>query len=495
MTVQRGFHTEVRDHGKKQLEFRSHYPLTDRKIDRYTVDVWMYFPLPLGINGQDYGVDRFFSDIKCLTRYSASYIPLPRLVDPECDISPLHRIRKTLGGAALPQDIARQNILYELRSLANIYESEIVATERIMADAVSEGRMSVVKDTIKGNLKDIKAFLDTWRDLYSLFLEPAVDVRLREAYAWTDESISITTEKALHDLHLSISPDDEAPSLVKRINKIMEGEEEHRRTMGYRSLPSEASSSEAERRIYRESVLKKWGQSALYLNHEESTASRNMGHILAGIAAATAMAFAVVVTLWAESRFPGRSLPWALAIIIAYIFKDRIKETLRNVLMHTFPSLVTDQRVKLIDQASGRRVGKVSGRARFLKAHSAPPEISRVRNSGENPFRSILPEEDLIQYRREITIRNRILRKAHTRLDTFTDTIRFRLEHVFRGMDDPEKIIPILSGGKATQIKGHRVYHLNVVIRLNHHGDPTGHIAHYRVVLNRDGLVRIEDVG
>ena len=495
MTVQRNFHTEVRDHGKKQLEFKSHYPLTDKKIDRYTVNVWMYFPLPLGINHRDYGVQRFFSDIKSLTRYSASYIPLPHLVDPECEISPLYRIRRTLGGASLPQDIARQNILYELRSLANIYESEIIASERIMGDAVAEGRMSVVKDTIKGNLKDIKTFLDDWRDLYSLFLEPAVDMGLREAYSWTDESISITTEKALHDLYLSISPDDEAPSLVKRLNKIMDGEEEHRRTMGYSTLPSEATSTEAERRIYRESVLKKWGQSALYLNHEESTTSRNMNHILAGIAAATAMAFAILATMWANSRFPGRSLPWALAIIVAYIFKDRIKETLRNVLMHTFPSLVIDQRVKLIDQASGRRVGKVSGRVRFLKARSAPHEISRIRNSEENPFHSILPEEDLIHYRREITIRNRILRKAHTRLDTFTDTIRFRLEHVFRGMDDPEKIIPILSGGKATQIRGHRVYHLNLVIRLSHHGDPTGHTAHYRVVLNRDGVVRIEEAG
>lgn len=494
MMAHQEFQTDVRYHGQKHLELKNHYPLTSSKTDRYMLDAWIYTPTSLGINKKGYNVKHFLSDVKCLTRFSASFISLSRLIDPECDISPLARIRKELTGASLSKDIRTKRLLYELRSLANIYSSETSASESIITEAVKNGRMTLVKDTIKQNLKDIKAFLEHWRDLYSLFLMPTVKPSLREAYAWTDESISLTTEHVLFELHRQIEPDDEDPSLIKRIRKLMDGELTHRHTMGYHTISPETTEIETERRIYRESTLKKWGQSALYLSQEESGTGRRMGHILAGVAAAAAMTFAVIATILAERFFPGRSLPWALVIIVAYIFKDRIKEILRNILNHTMPGLITDERIRLVDQATGRKVGRVKTRVRFLKAGYAPLDVERLRMAGGIPFRQLLPEEDLIHFRREIIIHNKRLRDSHTRLESLSDIIRFKLDHILDNMDDPKKTMPTFATGEPMEISGNRVYHINLIVCLSRKSGIISHNTRYRLVVNRNGIVRIKPI-
>ena len=135
----------------------------------------------------------------------------------------------------------------------------------------------------------------------------------------------------------------------------------HGLEMGYLSPAPDSGEREMEQRIYREGVLKKWAQSVLYLTHEESPAGRNLNHVVAGIAAAVAMSFAIVSTVAAERFFPGRGLPWAVVLVVAYIFKDRIKESLRGILIRTFPSLVIDHRVRLTDRINGSRAGSDAG--------------------------------------------------------------------------------------------------------------------------------------
>ncbi len=488
----RGFFADVRAHSSEQLELKNHYPLTSSRIDRYVLDAWIYTPVSLGINTKDYGVQRFLSDVKCLTRFSATCIPLSRLIDPDCEVSPIARIRSELTSAILSQDIRSKKVIYELRSLANIYSSETNASESIIADAVKNGRITLVKDTIKQNLKDIKDFLDCWRSLYGLFLNPTVNSSLREAYVWTDESISLTTEHVLFELYRQIEPDDESPSLIRRIRKLMGAELTHRKTMGYHTVSSEATEKDAERRIYRESTLKKWSQSVLYLSQEESGTGRRVGHLMAGVAAAAAMSFAVIATILAERFFPGHNFTWAVAIIIAYIFKDRIKEILRDILKHTLPGLVIDQRVHLVDQASGRKVGAVKSRVRFLRARDAPSEVERLRSLGSNRFRQILPEEDLIHFRREIVIHNGRLRDAHTRLENLSDIIRFKLGSMLTNMDDPVKTIPTFATETPMEISGNRVYHINLIIRLARKSGGAVSFSRYRLSMSRTGLVRID---
>lgn len=492
MTPDQDFRIELKNHGSRQIEIKSHFPLGSGKSKKYALDIWFFVPSTLGMNQRDYGIERFFADLKSLTRFSASHVPLSSIIDPDCDLSPLVRIRREFEHTTMPGHVRSNTILYELRSLASIYSSESINTEAMLSTAVADGKLKLIKDRIKSSLKDIRTFLEQWQKLYHLFLTPNLPGNLKEAYGWADESIAITTEKFLYNLHENIGGDEEAESLLKKIRGMNLNLGEHRDTMGHKMLDRDSSPREIEERIYRESILKKWTQSVLYLTHQESSTQNNMNQILSGVAAAVAMTFAVITTIMAERYFPGRSLPWALALIAAYIFKDRIKETLRTILIHTIPSFVSDQRIRLTDQISKQVIGKVDSRIRFRKAGAAPAHIAAEAYRDDIPFRHVLPEDDLIHLRRGFTIRPGILRQHHSRLENLTDIVRLNLQSILQNMDDPGKDVPVFIDGKPSALHGHRTYPINLVLCLSGRKSHQNHQFRCRLILDRKGIRRIE---
>jgi len=57
-----------------------------------------------------------------------------------------------------------------------------------------------------------------------------------------------------------------------------------------------------------------------------------------------------------------------------------------------------------VDQAICRKIGKV-------KSSKTPPEIQQLKYSRKNTFHNLLPEEDVIYFRRDFSINNKSLRK------------------------------------------------------------------------------------
>ena len=62
-------------------------------------------------------------------------------------------------------------------------------------------------------------------------------------------------------------------------------------------------------------------------------------------------------------------------------------------------------------------------------------------------------------------------------------------------MDDPKKSIPTFAFGEPREIRGRRVYHVNIIPQISLKGRGTGALVRYRLVLSRGGLERLEVVG
>src|SRR5208283_3629821 len=89
--------------------------------------------------------------------------------------------------------------------------------------------------------------------------------------------------------------------------------------------------------LYRIGLLKKFCASVLFLSEEQLPAVGRARQALYAVAAAIAMAFTVLAA-WLVGRFyPSNSLPFALAAIVAYAFKDRIKAFLQNLSSRLLP--------------------------------------------------------------------------------------------------------------------------------------------------------------
>ena len=193
------------------------------------------------------------------------------------------------------------------------------------------------------------------------FWTPHVSEQQREALAWADETISIITERNLNRLFSYCGMMEKPEELRNSLEAFTGKETEYRRSMNYLYLFREEDDRSGERMAYREGVLKKWSQSAMYMNSAESRTPRRIAHILAGAAAGVAMIFAVLVTIFAGRLYAPNSTPWILLIVLSYIFKDRIKEILRDVFGRSLPRIAADQLSILRDPAIGNRGRRFQG--------------------------------------------------------------------------------------------------------------------------------------
>lgn len=482
-------------HSRHHLELKSEYPLPDDVSQTvYETDFYFFFPSQLHVTDKSIGVERFLNNTQIYTRFSSPALSLDRLVDPLCEQSPLKRIRTFISLSEWEHSKNKDTLLYELQTLVNMYRSEITGFVRLMrVELKKQSWEDICSRRIEQVLDDMTFFLKDFRELHSLFLNPHVSDKQRKALAWADESISIITERNLIRLFSYCDVMESSDHLKRSFGKITALETEYRKSMNYQYLYLEEDSRSGERLAYRESLLKKWSQSAMYMNSEESNTPRRIGHILAGAAAGVAMIFAVFATIFAGKFFPMNSTPWVLLVVLAYIFKDRIKEILREIFGSFLPRLTPDQLTILTDPAVGKKVGLSRGSVRFGSAGKVPDNIHQVRYRQPNPFRSILPEQTVIHYSRTIRLNSRKLKASHSRLRSVTDIVRLRIDDWLREMDDPNDVFYRLEKDKKIKIKGNRVYKVHLVVSLKERRRKGFRkLFHYLIVINKAGILRIE---
>lgn len=488
----------IRIHSKQHLEMKVQYPFNEN-IHRcgYRMDAYFFSPSQLQINNKRISIHRFLDALKIYTRFSSPMISLSRLMSPECELSPLNRINSYLDESMLEKPSEKDRILYELQTLTNMYRAQVTREVSLLRKSIQNGTPEhLYHKRIELFVEEIKQFLQCFRLFHGKFLTPEVTEQQREALRWADEKMSIITERNINRLYGYCHGMQTAEKLRKNFEEITSEETQYRRIMKYEYLYTGDDSSTGEHLAYRESILKKWSQSAMYMTSEESHTPRRIGHMLASIAAGLAMFFALIITIFAGKYFIPNSIPWILLVIISYIFKDRVKEILREVFRKNLPWMIADQLTILVDPASKRRIGRAKGIVRYGKASQAPAKVYNLRYSQPNPFRIILPEQDMLHYQRFIHLNYRKLKAHHSRLRGITEIIRIRIDDWLREMDDPHDVFYRLENGKKIKIKGNRVYFIHLVLCLKEKKDQLKEqFYHYKIVCNKRGIIRIENKG
>jgi len=477
----------LRKHSRKQLELKLLYPLERKKISRISMDCYFFFPPHLHITEKRISREEVLGSMQIYTRFSSPLIPLDKVIDTDFDLSPLIRVETMLDSLGEERRGFRRTVIYELQTLCNLYRAETRNFVELIGKEMRRDRLSrIYRESVLHMLVTVKAFLERFRQLHSRFLDPHIDETLREALRWADESISIITEKGFTRLFSACGHEGDR-EIKTLIEELVESESRYRESMNYAYLYKEDDSHCGETMAYRDSILKKWSQSAMYMNSQFSRTPKRISHLIAGTAAGLAMFFAVFAAILAENISPRNSSLWILAMVISYIMKDRIKELLRRIFGDLLPGLTTDQQVILYDPAMKTRAGRSSGMVGFKDPSKLPREIRSERFRRDNPLRKIIPPNTVIHYRRSINVKSEKLRNNHTRLDSLTEIIRFQVDSWLMEMDDAKETLYRLENGKQEKIRGSRVYRIHMLVKLDKN------LNHYVLVLNKSGIVRIEN--
>ncbi len=485
----------VSTHGMYQVELDLQYAVQDQvNRDLHSFDLYFLFPYHLGINEEQCPSRQFFRNVKSYARILPASVPFAHIADPQCACSPLTRIRRALEGNPLARTIPEDEISYELRMLVNMHHGEFRGLRQLIQlllkdDASDED----IQTRLAQILRDHDVFIEAFRQLPALFSDTRISGQLREALAWAEEAISIKTGRELHKLRLLCQRREGLRGLVQELVARCGSEQAFRASRHFATVIDPADPITGELFLYREGLLKKWAQSSTYLSVARSRKNARIAHVLAGVAAAIAMVFAVAAMFLAECLFVSYSLPWAILIVVSYMFKDRIKEILRGVLLQWQPRLIADEICRLIDPRTGEKIGSTLSRARYVDRSMIPDYVRQMRYSSRDQLQQILPPESVLHFHNELRMFNQRLLSSHSRLTGVGALFRIRIEPWLRYMDDPSNRIYFVSSQEPHSLDANRVYHINMVVRICRDADDASEqFFHARLIVNRNGILRIE---
>lgn len=504
--------SHIKLHDRHRFEIKLDMDLDIKSGNAYEVETYLFIPRSLNIGPHNYGKEKFYNSSQRYIRWRTPKIGLGKLCDPSLATSPLNRIRADLNRVLAGESSAdiTDRICDEIRLMGCIIRGEVRDYVKVFSEGLATYGAAVpaaqrklfVGEGLENFLNDLKSLEAALSSLKAEVSDPAVPVRIRETMAFFDEYVSLVLEEHLTALVEALRATPEAKTRFRGVEEgvlaIVTAQGRYRQAMKYPSVLVPGSSNETI--IYRRGVLKKFMSGVLHLKAEFSE-WEGLTQVFFGVAAGAAMLFAVLVTLYFQSRYAMNSIPFVLALVISYIFKDRIKDWLKLLFSKSLTRWISDRKIAILDSSSDNtRIGLLKEAVTFISERDVPPDISRLRNIDN--ITSVDEEgkpERVLKYKKEITLYPGVIVKRHERRRDLNDIMRFNVRDIVEQADDPSVDYQYLEpeGGALRTVACARVYHLNMILKYSYSRGGGREAVYYeriRIVVDKEGIVRLEEV-
>ena len=471
-------------HDSNTLEFKVGYKPNDgATYNDFYMNTWIFIPEVLDVNRHTYSKETFYND-------TLSYLRL---------ITPSYRLRELTDVHSLPYTRLQQACSNpvnedkafetEIKMYASIVKSSMRDAYTDIAEQTNEeAQFSLACDLVE----HAKTVLEMYRSLRPTLLESSEGSNLTVFFDFGDEFISNIVEQHLGRIVKLLQPRNRTSSspLLPMITQLLDSERSYRRQRGY--LEVEASSRDNNRQfVYHASQLKKYIESNLYLPTHKRRNTVFLEQVAFSFAAGVSMVFATVVSFAFQQTYGNFTLPFFIALVISYMFKDRIKDLIRNYFANNLGSRFYDYLITI--RVGLRKIGKVKEGFDFVSPQDVSKHVNEKR-ARKNPLvvnRGV--DEQVIQYRKYVHLK----RKAVDQLSAYpingiNNIVRFNLAGFMRKMDNPQVPLFVNNADATPQFtKGDKAYYLNFIIQCKY--EEKSEYKRYRVCLSRDGIKDIEE--
>lgn len=471
-------------HDSNTLEFKVGFLPNDGKTyDDFYMNTWIFIPEVLDVNKHTYSKDTFYCDTTSYLRLITPRYELLELTDKNS--LPYTRLKQVCENPVNEHS----EFETEIKMYASIVKSSIRdAYHRILNQSNEDARVSLACDMVE-QVKDVLAM---YRSQRKTLMESEAGDQVVVFYNFGDEFISNLVEQHLGRLVNLMNPRQKAIGgpLLPMLTQLLDSEHKYRAKHNY--LDVEQNSADNNRQfVYHASQLKKYIESNLYLPTHKRRNTAFLEQVAFSVAAGISMVFATVVSFAFQQTYGNFTLPFFIALVISYMFKDRIKDLIRNYFAHGLGSKFYDYLITI--RVGLRKIGKVKEGFDFV----SPQDVSRHVNeqrARKNPLvvnRGV--DEQVIQYRKYVHLK----RKAVDQLSAYpingiNNIVRFNLAGFMRKMDNPTVDL-FVNNGDATKefTQGDKAYYLNFVVQCKY--EDKSEYKRYRVCLCRDGIKTIEE--
>lgn len=549
-----GLDVQAEVHDQHQIELKFNYAVGEAGRWRYFVDAYFFVPRNVGLHRANYTREQFYADFTALMRLDAAPLPLDALADVANPASPLYRFARVLDDLRTsPRPPSTRPVRVHARLYANLFVSGVRAEcrrlEKLLlrrlnamprgaptslppsSATLSDPGLRVV-DPDGAFVRDLTAALDRMRRALRAYrevrgawwpFERLSHHTVAEAMRAADEYMSVALEERLAQLAAAVesrASHHDGTGFVARVRlhlaELAREEAAYRRRYGYLTLGAEGKPGVArdpasrggyapeEYFTYRASLLKKSVQQALYLNVRGSRGDMFIRNAVGAAAAALAAIWATAAQIPTQLAAMSGSTKvfFFSAAVLAYVLKDRIKALTSEALLkrartYDHTSLVYGE--SLPDAGLKDFTAKSSEAVRFVSSDEVSEPVRAVRLERRTVQKAEAQAEEVIHYRKRLDVGSD--RKGATLPEGYRirDILRVNVRHFLVRLDDPVDRVDYFDVGRGAFATADmpKVYHVNLVVHVRRESAAGVHderFAHLRVVLNKNGIVRAEQI-
>ncbi len=477
------FNITTKIHDQFSIEFKVGFAGSEHDAESsFKVNSWIFVPNNLDINASTYSKEQFYRDVKSNIRLITPNFTLAEMINGEkCPLSHLKQAVEQYRSQ--PESI--HDLEFQVKMFCAIFKSALRnATNGILkaADVPASAPAEIVDD--------ISSITEAYRQLIR---DNTGDDFAPTVLLYGDEYMShlIGIQAARLLRFMEAHPENDFGNTRQKLQQLIKQEIAYKEMMGYSHITPHDDVANRNL-VYKHGQLKKYIESALYLKKDTTNDGAAMKEITFSIAAGFAMLVSTLIA-WPFQKYLG-SYPLLIFIIliVAYMFKDRIKDFARNLFVHRLKSKYFDHKTTL--HFKNENIGCIKEGMDFIKDAKTPDRVLAIRNRSGLEADNTLQQERTILYRKQVQIDNRSLRNRYEyRFDGIHDIMRFHIQHYTRKMDDPTLLVDTLTeDGMLEAVPTLRVYIIHIILQFIH--DEKTEYRGFRITATRDGIVACEEV-
>ena len=479
---------QTKIHDKFTLEFKVGFIAKKNqnilKVNDFVMNTWIFVPNSLDINKSKYSKENFYRDIKSGVRLITPSYKLHDLANDDT-LLPWQLI-ETNTKVIQKHPENKDSLLHAIKMYCAITKS---ATRGAYNAIAKDNNPNIRPETIDF-LNDLAKVLAKFRQLKDT-IGNDLDPKIQQAYTYGDEFLSNIMEQYGYRLRefVRLKHSAEYQQLEPIFKKILIAEKEYKSAQNYLRIHRESDDGNS-RFVYHASLLKKFAESDLFLQSNKSHNTFLIEQIFYSVTAGIAMLFATVTSFFFQQKYGNFTFPFLVALVISYMFKDRIKDLLRMIFAKRLSSRIYD--TKTVFRINKQKIGWSKDSFDFVENDKVPEEVLKTRQRTQLFDMVSGNDEKIILYRKKVQLhRDQLAKASPFPLNGINDNIRFNITEFLRKMDNPN--IPLQASWEDTNysiIIGKKVYYIHFVIQCSFEGQTE--YKHIVLACNRDGIVEVK---
>ncbi len=481
-------------HDKYRFEVKLDLGFRKEEKSIYNIEYYFFLPQALNIMPESYTKEVFYPNTQHYIRFKTPDISIEKLFTRSNDLSPFNRAISAIDQLSSGQngEFLTETICDELKLLGSIIRSNLRDTVDYIIKELSTQLKAKRIDILLDEIKTISSSLS---DMKAKIISAKTPQRVRDTFFAMDEYTSLMINEYLTDI-IKCAQNDNcfiSKELFERLCETVSSQINYRRLMGYSSLLVPYGNNS--HFLYWRSLLKKFISSSLYL-HPEMSDFNILTHTGPAIAAGLAMLFAIMVTIYAQSRYAINSAAFVMIIVVSYIFKDRIKDWLKIIFSRKMSAWLYDRKLNVTEPAHRTKIGYIKETFSYVPQSMVPNDVDRVRKSdNKKSIEEEAKSERVFKYKRELFLDFESIEKYHDRRRALVDILRFSVFDFLKHADN-EILDYDYFDEKLKSVKQEpciRLYHINLVVKYNISKEDFAY-ERVRLLVTKEGIVGIEEV-